>query len=44
MARTFRLTLVILPGRVCNICDAAQELTREEFYAEFGERYQTLLH
>lgn len=32
------------PGRVCKICDLAQPLSREDFYAEFGERYQAMLH
>lgn len=31
-------------GRVCKICDLAQPLSREDFYAEFGERYQAMLH
>lgn len=32
------------PGRVCKICDLAQPLSREDFYAEFGERYQGMLY
>lgn len=32
------------PGRVCKICDLAQPLSREDFYAEFGEKYQSMLH
>lgn len=32
------------PGRVCRMCDASERLTREEFYAQFGERYQALLN
>lgn len=32
------------PGRVCKICDLTQELSREDFFAEFGERYQAVLH
>jgi hypothetical protein len=32
------------PGRVCKICDVAQTLSREDFYAEFGERYQAMLY
>jgi hypothetical protein len=31
-------------GRVCKMCDLAQPLSREDFYAEFGERYQAMLH
>lgn len=32
------------PARVCKMCDVAQELSREDFYAEFGERYQAILY
>lgn len=32
------------PGRVCKICDLAQSLSREDFYAEFGEKYQAMLY
>lgn len=31
-------------GRVCKLCDLAQQLSREDFYAQFGERYQAILH
>lgn len=27
------------PGMVCRICDTSRVLTREEFYAQFGEKY-----
>lgn len=41
----FRAALIDkAPGRVCKICDLAQPLSREDFYAEFGERYQAMLH
>jgi len=26
------------PGRFCPICEKAEELTPEEFYAQFGEK------
>lgn len=32
------------PGRVCKICDLSQELSQEDFYAHFGEKYQSVLH
>lgn len=32
------------PGRVCPICDKAESLTREEFFAHFGERYQGMIN
>lgn len=32
------------PGRVCKICDLAQPLSREDFFAEFGEKYQAMLY
>lgn len=31
------------PGRVCRICDQAEELSAEDFYAHFGEKYQGLI-
>jgi hypothetical protein len=31
------------PARVCQLCDTTQELTIEEFYAEFGERGMGML-
>jgi hypothetical protein len=31
-------------GRVCKLCDLAQPLSREDFYAEFGERHQAMLY
>lgn len=30
-------------GKVCRMCDLPVELTREEFFAEFGERYQGMI-
>ncbi len=30
-------------GKQCRYCDKWEQLTREEFYAEFGERYQAML-
>lgn len=30
-------------GRICKFCDVFQPLTLEEFYVEFGERYQAMV-
>lgn len=32
------------PGRLCKICDLVQILSREDFYALFGECYQAMLY
>ncbi len=32
------------PARLCKICDLAQPLSREDFYAQFGERYAAMLY
>jgi hypothetical protein len=31
-------------GRWCKLCDLSQSLSPEDFYAEFGERYQAMSH
>lgn len=30
------------PARLCKICDLVQVLSREDFYALFGEKYQAI--
>lgn len=41
---SFRAALVANhPARVCRICDLSQQLSREEFYAQFGEKYQAMI-